>query len=95
MAEISGELVGVAGIRDAAHLYHLFVAESFQGRGIAAQLWEIASREALADGNPGRFTVNSSPYARALYERLGFVATGEPQVKDGIAFLPMELVRSS
>lgn len=93
VAEVDSELAGVVGMRDAAHLYHLFVAEPFHGRGIAAALWDAARREALASGNPGEFTVNSSPHAIPVYERFGFRAAGALQVADGIAYLPMRLAR--
>lgn len=95
VAEVDGALAGVVGVRDAGHLYHLFVAEPFHGRGIAGRLWNVARREARAAGNPGRFTVNSSRYAIPVYERLGFTPTDVLQVQDGIAFMPMELVESA
>jgi GNAT superfamily N-acetyltransferase len=91
LAEADGVLAGVVGVRDASHLYHLFVAEPFHGRGIAARLWDTARRQARAQGNPGRFTVNSSMYAIPVYERLGFIAADVRQVQDGVAFLPMRL----
>lgn len=90
VALAEGVLAGVVGVRDGSHLYHLFVAEPFHGRGIAARLWDVASRDARARGNRGRFTVNSSRFAVPVYERLGFVATGPEQVENGIAFRPME-----
>ena len=37
-----------------------------------------------------RVTVNSSPYAVCVYERLGFVKTGEQQEQNGIIYVPME-----
>jgi GNAT superfamily N-acetyltransferase len=92
VAELDGELAGAVGVRDAEHLYHLFVPERFHGRGIGGRLWEVARGAAMAQGNPGRFTVNSSDYAIPLYERLGFTATGPLQVMNGIAFMPMQLV---
>jgi GNAT superfamily N-acetyltransferase len=92
VAEAGGILAGVVGMRDGAHLYHLFVAEPFHGQGIGARLWDTARREARARGNPGRFTVNSSRYAIPVYERLGFVATDALQVMDGLAYLPMALL---
>ena len=85
VALADGVLAGVVGVRDESHLYHLFVAEPFHGRGVAARLWNVASR-----GNPGRFTVNSSRFAVPVYERFGFVAAGPEQVENGIAFRPME-----
>lgn len=91
IAEAGSELAGVVAIRDGAHLYHLFVAERFHRRGLATRLWDHARAEALAHGNPGRFTVNSSLFAIPLYQRLGFAASGDAVVKDGLAFQPMEL----
>jgi GNAT superfamily N-acetyltransferase len=91
VAEVDGVLAGVVGMRDGRHLYHLFVAEPFHGRGIASRLWDTARGEARAQGNPGEFTVNSSRHAIPLYERLGFRATDSLQVMNGIAFLPMLL----
>ena len=37
-------------------------------------------------------TVNSSPYAVLIYERLGFVVQNEEMVKNGIRFIPMKRV---
>jgi GNAT superfamily N-acetyltransferase len=91
VAEFGGELVGVAGVRDWAHLYHLFVAEAFQGQGLGRSLWEQIKAECLERGNPGRFTVNSSINAVRVYERFGFAATGPVQTVGGIRFVPMEL----
>jgi GNAT superfamily N-acetyltransferase len=86
--------VGVAGIRDTTHVYHLFVAEAFHRQGLATSLWEIAKAAALAAGNPGRFTVYSSLHAVPVYERFGFRATGPEVHKHGVAFVPMELDES-
>ena len=61
---VGGEIVGVVALRNHAHLYHLFVAEDFQRHGIGRSLWKAAMAEALAHGNSGEFTVNSSRFAR-------------------------------
>jgi GNAT superfamily N-acetyltransferase len=91
VAEESGALVGFVGVRDGAHLLHLFVAGSHQRRGIGGRLWAVAKAEALAAGNPGRFTVNSALGALSFYERFGFVVAGQEVHKDGIAFVPLLL----
>lgn len=92
VAEEEGALAGVVAIRDNAHLYHLFVAPAFHGRGLSRRLWDAAREAALRAGNPGEFTVNSSLYAVPVYQRFGFRPTG-PRVEElGIAFLPMKLV---
>ncbi|HEY5600027.1 MAG TPA: GNAT family N-acetyltransferase [Candidatus Manganitrophaceae bacterium] len=93
--EIGGELVGVVGVRDNRHLYHLFVAKNFQGRGLGRRLWEHAAAACLAQGNPGEFTVNASTNAVPVYEKLGFVATAPIQQRDGISYAPMKLTRTA
>ncbi len=84
-------LAGVVAVRDASHLYHLFVDASFQRRGFSRLLWGHA-RAAVGEANPGYFTVNSTPYAQPVYERFGFVATGPRVETKGIAFVPMRWV---
>lgn len=85
----AGQLAGVVALRDNAHLYHLFVAPAFQGQGLSRRLWEHVRDEARLHGNGGHFTVNSTPYAVAVYERFGFKATGPRVETNGIAFVPM------
>jgi GNAT superfamily N-acetyltransferase len=94
VAELDTGLVGVVAVRDNTHLYHLFVATAFQGRGIARQLWQLAKSQAVSAGNPGRFTVNSSLGAAQVYERFGFVASGPIVAKHGISFQPMLLAEN-
>lgn len=92
VAEEDGALAGLVGMRESRHLYHLFVAPAFQGRGLSRRLWEAAMAAALRAGNPGEFTVNSSPYAVPIYERFGFVPTHPRIEQHGIAWVPMKLV---
>jgi ribosomal protein S18 acetylase RimI-like enzyme len=91
VAEENGELAGVVAIRDNRHLYHLFVSERFQGRGVARRLWEVAKAASLSAGNPGVFTVNSSRYAVGLYEKFGFVRQSEAVDVSGVICIPMKL----
>ena len=85
------DLAGVVAVRDGKHLFHLFVAPQFQRHGIARQLLQAARSVAIASGNEEGFTVNSTSFAVAVYERLGFRATGPRVEKNGIAFVPMRL----
>jgi len=89
VAESRGRVVGFVGVRDNKHLYHLFVANDFQRRGVARRLWTVAREECIAAGNPGTFTVNSSNNAVAVYERLGFVRSGPTKNDDGALYNPM------
>ena len=86
--EVSGAEViqGYMSIKDQSHIYHLFVAEAFQGKGIAKQLWNHA--RALTQSKS--FTVRSSLFAVPVYKQLGFVEAGEVGCKDGVSFQPMK-----
>jgi GNAT superfamily N-acetyltransferase len=95
LAEIDGQLVGVVGVRDNRHLYHLFVDEEHQKQGIAKELWCVALELCLLKGNPGTFTVNSSKYALPVYKKLGFVVKSVPQENNGVIYIPMELTINS
>ncbi|MCE3264607.1 MAG: family N-acetyltransferase [Pseudoduganella sp.] len=87
-----GELLaGVAAVRDNTHLFSLYVGAPWHGQGLARRLWEAARDGALARGNPGSFTVNSSAYAAQIYRHLGFRDTGEMAEMHGIRFIPMRL----
>jgi len=91
VVEQHGMLAGVVAVRNNGHLFHLFVAEAFQGRGLARRLWEVARKAACEAGNPGEFTVNSSTAAVGMYHKLGFVESGPPETVDGVTSIPMRL----
>jgi GNAT superfamily N-acetyltransferase len=91
VAEQHSSVVGVVAMRDHRHLFHLFVAEPSQAKGIGRALWLAVRDLALAAGNPGSFTVNSSPSAIGAYERFGFTRVGPEVIQHGIAFVPMRL----
>jgi ribosomal protein S18 acetylase RimI-like enzyme len=88
------ELIGCIGMRNHSHLYHLFIAEAWQGQGVARKLWLQAISDCEAQGNPGRYTVNSSNNAVAVYQAFGFVRTGPKQQMHGVWFNPMQLDRT-
>ncbi|MCV2402428.1 GNAT family N-acetyltransferase [Marinomonas sp. C2222] len=83
-----GIVCGYVSIKSESHLYHLFVCEEHQGKGIARQLWN-----AITSGSDvNTYTVRSSLYAVPVYERLGFQRTGEVASKEGICYLAMSAV---
>lgn len=88
---IDSKLAGVAALRNKSHIYHLFVNPDFHRLGIGRRLWQYLKSEAEHCGNPGDFTVNSSIFAVPLYSAFGFFPVGEPQVKNGIQFQPMQI----
>ncbi len=91
VAEAGNELAGVVAMRDNSHLYHLFVAPAFQGQGLGRRLWVTVREAAVAAGEAGHFTVNSSLNAVPVYGRFGFTPSGPKVETHGIAFLPMRL----
>ena len=69
--------VGTATVR----LGRVAVAPRFRGRGLAAELLELANERARAAG-AGRIVLKAQLTARGLYERCGYVVAG-----DGAVFL--------
>jgi GNAT superfamily N-acetyltransferase len=89
VAEEDGTMIGAIGIRDDSHVYHLFVAEGHQSKGIGRRLWETAKDDVRSRTSVERFTVNSSRFAIPFYRRLGFVETGPPQTMNEVLCFPM------
>ena len=86
------KIIGVIEIRNNRHVSLLFVASDFHRQGIARQLWDRAFQKSR-DTDPAvrEFTVNSSPYAVPIYEKLGFRRTSPEQIHNGLRFVPMTL----
>ncbi|MGD2173183.1 MAG: GNAT family N-acetyltransferase [Gammaproteobacteria bacterium] len=90
VAEDKGRLAGVVGIKDNSHIYHLFVAEEYQGQGLATRLWSEARDECRREDKRKTITVNSSNNAVGFYERSGFVRKGAMVEHNGVLYNPME-----
>ncbi|MCL2580472.1 MAG: GNAT family N-acetyltransferase [Oscillospiraceae bacterium] len=82
------EILGVIATQGTSHISLLFVDKAYHRQGIARQMFE-AVLDQLKGCNVTRITVNSSPYAVAVYKRLGFTITQGQQEKDGILYIPM------
>lgn len=92
VGEAGGEIVGVIGMRDDSHLFHLFVDERYQGKGYSSDLWRVGQKACMDSGkNPGYFTVNSSLNAQDVYKHWGFRPTGGIREGGGVIDLPMKL----
>ncbi|MDR8523107.1 GNAT family N-acetyltransferase [Shewanella fidelis] len=85
------KVIGVAGIRDNSHLYHLFVHDNFQGLGLSRKLWQAAKQQAIQKGNQGRFTVNSALGAETVYLNFGFKRIAGIRREKGMVDIPMLL----
>jgi GNAT superfamily N-acetyltransferase len=92
LAESEQGIVGVIEIRDHRHIALLFVDKACQRRGIATQLIH-RSIEICRKHNPDirTITVNASPNAVAAYRSVGFKATADLTVANGMRFVPMKL----
>ncbi|MBX3098744.1 MAG: GNAT family N-acetyltransferase [Salinibacterium sp.] len=91
LAEVSGAAVGIGtGIRDrheigSREIVGLWVEPEFRGRGLASELIEHLSTWAqdAAAHAVALWVSDGNDAARRLYERSGFVATGEREVVRG------------
>jgi len=89
--EVNNVLAGVIAMRDNRHLFHMFVADNYQGNGLAKKLWLYAKNVCLINGNHGHFTVNSAVNAQAVYLKLGFKPLSGIRDNQGIKDIPMIL----
>lgn len=87
--EREGHVLAYLALKDGRHLYHLFVAETHQGQGIARMLWE----HALTQCTSPSITVRSSLFAVPAYKKLGFIEIAPKGEKDGIEFQALEFFR--
>jgi GNAT superfamily N-acetyltransferase len=85
--EEENQIVGYVALKNDGHLYHLFVSEQFQGKGIGRQLWQYAKGRCPSS----RFSVRSSIFAVPVYKQFGFLEFDGVGTKDGISFQAMEL----
>ena len=92
VARGGNRLAGMIEVRDLSHVMLMFVDKAFQRQGIARRLFEAALSRCL-EMRPDvkAVTVHSSPYAVAVYSRLGFEATGPEEFQSGMVFTPMRL----
>lgn len=84
VAKDGGEIVGVIETRDESHICLLFVKRDYHKLGVAKTLIRKAFPKEGQD-----ITVNSSPYATVIYEKLGFKKISGEIIKDGITYIPM------
>ena len=85
------EMVGIISLRNKEHISLLFVLEPYHLCGIGRRLMEgIKTIETYIGGS--RLTVNSSPYAKEFYHKIGCVDDDVEQLKDGIRYTPMTYI---
>jgi predicted GNAT family N-acyltransferase len=85
-------IVGVIEMRNNDHICLLFVDAAHHRQGIGKTLLKAAiTRCTKYNPKVNEITVNSSPFAVPIYQRLGFVPIGREKVQDGIRYIPMML----
>lgn len=89
IAKDEEKIRGMLLTRNSSHISLLFVDENYHSKGIAKKLLNIMTEN--VDKNIKKITVNSSPYAVAVYEKLGFIKLSELQERDGIEYIAMEM----
>ena len=83
----SERLIGVIATRsEGTHIALFFVDSDFQGKGVGRSLFQTV----LDHGGSNHMTVNASPYAVPIYQKLGFIETDTEKVVSGLRFTPME-----
>ncbi|MGN0171811.1 MAG: GNAT family N-acetyltransferase [Acutalibacteraceae bacterium] len=82
------KLVGVIATRNqGAHIALFFVRGECHRQGIGKRLFQTVLSQTAASA----VTVHSSLYAVEIYEKLGFVRSGDEREEDGIRYVPMKL----
>ena len=82
----SNVLIGIIATRnEGKHIALFFVDGNYHRKGIGRNLFNTI----LECSASKEITVNSSPYAKNIYHRLGFQATDTEQTVSGIRYIPM------
>lgn len=92
LARSQGKIVGMIEIVENSHISLFYTEGERQGTGIGRELLRKALEICVRDEPTMKgITVNSSPNAVNIYEKLGFYVMEPEQVKNGIRFVPMKL----
>ena len=89
VAKYENQIVGLIATRS-NHISLLFIDERFHGRKISKHLFDIIKSEIKEEF----ITVNSSPYAEKIYEKLGFIKGEDMKEMSGIKFIPMKYLKN-
>ena len=92
LATSVGRIVGMIELVKNSHISLFYTDGRLHGIGNGRELLK-RSLEICMKNEPAltEITVNSSPNAVNIYEKLGFSVTKAEQIKNGIRFIPMKL----
>lgn len=92
-AAFDGEkMIGMIGMRsNKTHINLVFTKQEYHRRGVATAIFRYLLEDVRRE-NPAlqEITLNSSPYGKGFYLRLGFTPLSEELEKDGIRYTPMK-----
>ena len=92
LAISEGIIVGMIELVNNSHISLFYTEGDYQGIGIGRELLRKAMGICLRnDPLLTGITVNSSPNAVNIYQKLGFHMVEPEQIKSGIIFVPMRL----
>ena len=80
------KLLGLIATKNYNHIALFFVDGKYHKQGIGRSLFN----KICELNETGFYTVNSSPYAKGVYEHLGFEYTDSEQCVNGLRFYPMK-----
>jgi len=96
LAMLQGRIVSMIELVKNSHISLFYTDGGHQRLSIGRELLRKALELCLRDEPTlTGITVNSSPNAITIYNKLGFYVTEPEQVKNGIRFVPMRLEISS
>lgn len=91
-AYVGMKLVGVIALRGNNHISLLFVDKDYHNNGIGRRLVAVLSDYAYLKLHEKELTVNSAPYAKDFYHKLGFVDLAPETESEGIIYTPMKYI---
>ena len=92
VALVGGRIIGLIEVRLNNHISLMFVDEEWHRQGVAKRLLELAIDRCRQNNHDlESIEVHSSPFAVLVYEKLGFIQSGEERIENGIQYTPMEL----
>jgi GNAT superfamily N-acetyltransferase len=92
VALVGSKIIGLIEVHSNNHIALLFVDKEWHRQGVAKKLLELAiDRGKENNSDLEAIEVHSSPFAVPVYEKLGFIQSGEERIENGIQYTPMEL----
>lgn len=86
--EDQGRILGMIELKEGRHVAMLFVSPAHQNQGIGKQLIEAA----LTCRRVQTVTVSASIPSVAAYQNYGFNVVGSEEEKQGLRYIPMQIV---